>query len=231
MAGPGLVLKEAHRLRLHIQDLENRIAQAPRQMQLQKTKLLTAEDNLKKAQDEIRQLKLKILDREGAVKSTFQQISKWEKQRESAANQKEFTALDHEIAQAKEKVQALEDEIFEAMSLVEERAAQLPKVEAATQQVRSDVAKFEQDYDARIAKLTAEKTSASEELKGVDVQLPEDIVPVYQKLVKNKGADSLAQIEGRNCTACYTELTPQNASEVGRGVFVICKSCGRMLYA
>lgn len=231
MAGPGPVLREAHRLRQHMQDLDSRIAQAPKQLQIQKNKLLAAEENLKAAQDEIKKLKVKTHDREVTSKATYQQIEKWEKQRETAANSKEFEALKHEIAQAMERVKTLEDEIFETMSAVEEKSALLPAVEAVTKQVRAEVAQFEKEYDERLAKLVAERAKTAEELKGVDAQVPEDILPTYSKIVKARGAGAFGKIEGRTCTACYTELTPQNASEVVRGMFVLCKSCGRMLYA
>jgi predicted nucleic acid-binding Zn-ribbon protein len=231
MAGPGPVLREAHRLRQHIQGLEARIAQAPRQLQIQKAKLQSAENNLKQAQDEIKQLKVKTHDREGTVKAAFVQIAKWEKQREGVENKKEFEALNHEIADAQGRIKALEDEIFELMTLTEEKAAQLPATEAITKQVRADVAQFEKEYDDRLAKFEAERAAAAAELANIDAQIPEDLVPMYQKVIKGRGADALARIEGRVCTVCNTELTPQNASEVKRGMFVLCKSCGRIMYA
>jgi predicted nucleic acid-binding Zn-ribbon protein len=231
MAGPGPVLKEAHRLRQHIQTLETRTAQAPRQLQVQKAKLQTAESNLKQAQDELKQLKVKIHDREVTVKATFQQVAKWEKQRETVENKKEFEALNHEMADAQARIKALEDEVFELMTLVDDKTAALPGIESITNQIRSEVAQFEKDYDERLAKLEAERAAAAAELAAVDAQLPEEIVPLYQKALKGRGADALAAIEGRVCTVCNTELTPQNASEVKRGMFVLCKSCGRIMYA
>jgi hypothetical protein len=198
---------------------------------VQKAKLQAAEDNLKKAQDEIKQLKVKIHDREVSVKSTFQQIDKWKKQSEGVGKEKELEALQHEIQQATERVRAFEDEIFEAMTLSEDKAAQLPAIEAITKQVRAEVSQFEKDYDSRLAKWAGEKAAALEELKGVDAQIPDDIKPTYEKLIKTRGADALSKIEVRICTSCYTELTPQNAGEVLRGLFVICKSCGRIVYS
>ncbi|MEI7686001.1 MAG: C4-type zinc ribbon domain-containing protein [Planctomycetota bacterium] len=231
MAGPGPILKEAHRLRQHLQELDARITQAPRQLALQKAKLQSAEDNLKAAQDEIKQLKVKINDRELSVKTTFQQIAKWEKQRETAGNSKEYEALLHEVSAAQDRVKAFEDEIFEAMTDVEDKAGKLPGVEAITKQIRLEVATFEKEYDSRIEKFTADRSKTAEELKGVETQVPEDVLPVYSKMVKARGAGAFGKIEGRTCMACNTELTPQNASEINRGLFVTCKSCGRMLYA
>ena len=51
MAGPGPVLKEAHRLRRYILDLDNRIASAPKQLQIQKNKLQAADAEMKRLRD------------------------------------------------------------------------------------------------------------------------------------------------------------------------------------
>jgi predicted nucleic acid-binding Zn-ribbon protein len=229
MAGP--VLKEVHRLRRHIQDLETRSGQAPRQLQLHKAKLQAAEDALKAAQDEIKHLKVKIHDCEVSIKSTFQQIAKWEKQRETIENKKEYDALNSEIAQAKQRIAQFEEDTFATMTLVEEKTAQLPEVEKRTKQVRTEVENFQKDFDQRVASLGQQRDTAKAELAEVEKQLPEDILPTYRKMVDAQGADALAGVENRICTACYTEVTPQMGMNLNRGLFVLCKSCGRMLYA
>jgi predicted nucleic acid-binding Zn-ribbon protein len=231
MAGPGPVLKESHRLLRHIQDLETRTAQAPRQLQLHKAKLQAAEDALKAAQDEIKHLKVKIHDFEVSIKSAFQQIDKWEKQREKIENKKEYDALNTEIAQARQRNAKYEEDTFPTMSLVEEKAAQLPEVEKRTQAVRTDIANFQKDYEQRLASLGQQRDTAKAELVEVEKQLPEDILPTYRKMVDAQGPDALAGVDNRICTACYTEVTPQMGMNINRGLFVLCKSCGRMLYA
>ena len=231
MAGPGQVLKEVHRLHRHIHELDTRITQAPRQAQLHKNKLQLADDNLKAAQDEIKHLKVKILDRESSIKGAYQQIAKWEKQRDGIENKKEFDALNTEISQAQGRIKKFEDEILETMGEVEEKTALIPGIEKATKQVRADVAKFEKEYQDRLGLLAQEKSKARTELDGVEVQLPPEILPVFTKLVTNMGPDSFSNLEGRACVACYTEVTAQMANEINKGMFMLCKSCGRMLYA
>ena len=231
MAGPGQTLKEVHRLHSYIHDLDTRITQAPRQAQLHKNKLQLAEDNLKAAQDEIKHLKVTILDRESSIKGAYLQIAKWEKQRDGIENKKEFDALNTEISQAQGRIKKFEDEILETMGQVEEKTAKLPDVEKATKQVRADVAKFEKEYQDRLAQLAQDKAKTEAELTAVEVQLPPEIMPVFTKLVTNMGPDSFSNIEGRACVACYTEVTAQMANEIRKGMFMLCKSCGRMLYA
>jgi uncharacterized protein len=230
MAGPGPVLKESHRLRRHIHELESRIASSPKQLAAQNAKLQQAEDNLKAAQDEIKHLKVKIHDREVSIKTSFQQIDKWEKQREKVEGVKENAALDSEIAHAKERIAGYEEEILETMGLVEDKTAQLPTVEKATQAVRTQVADFKKDYQARLDQFGQEREKTLGELAEVEKNIPPEIREVFDKMIKFKGVEAMSAVEGRTCLACRTDVTAQMQNEMLRGTFAVCRSCGRILY-
>jgi uncharacterized protein len=68
-------------------------------------------------------------------------------------------------------------------------------------------------------------------LKQVEATLPDDVKAHYDRLVAARGEASIAAVEGQTCTACYTDVTSQMANDLRRGDFVLCKSCGRILYA
>lgn len=70
-----------------------------------------------------------------------------------------------------------------------------------------------------------------EELKVQEADLPDDYRLQYNKFVAAKGADALAGVQSGVCSACYTEVTAQMCSELRRGNFLMCKNCGRILYA
>jgi predicted nucleic acid-binding Zn-ribbon protein len=40
----------------------------------------------------------------------------------------------------------------------------------------------------------------------------------------------MTAVEGQSCAACYTEITAQQYNELKQELFVLCKSCGRILY-
>jgi predicted nucleic acid-binding Zn-ribbon protein len=60
--------------------------------------------------------------------------------------------------------------------------------------------------------------------------LPQDIRQQYERMTKAMGADALASVEGKNCTACYTEMTTQLSHNLQMQQVVVCRSCGRYLY-
>jgi predicted nucleic acid-binding Zn-ribbon protein len=230
MPGPAAIVKESHRLRRHIKDLDAKIEQAPRQLQIQQAKLARQEDVLKQAHANLKQIALEIRDKEGSIKATEQQISRYEKQLNEAANKKEYDALKSEIAQEKEHVSKLEDEVLAAITLTEEKSAQLPEVEKTTQQARADFAQFENDFKERLERFAREKERARSELQTVEATLPDDVRVTYDRLIAAKGTDALAGVTGRTCSECYVEITAQMASELKRELFLLCKNCGRILY-
>jgi uncharacterized protein len=232
MATPADILKEVHRLRRYIQDLAARSDQGPRARKVQQDKLARQEDTLRQAQDALKQLKVHIHEKEVSIKSAQELVKKYEKQlKENITSKKEYDALTAEIAQARSNIGKLEDETLEMLSASEEQAAKLPEVEAAARKAREDFARFDQDQADNQRRYTEEKARSQAELKAAEVSLPEDVRPLYERLAAAKGADALAGVQGGVCSACYTEVTPQMASELRRGTYLICKNCGRILYA
>ena len=126
MSGPGVILRELHRLRRFARDLQTKIDQGPRAVQTQQARAARQEEVLHQAQDGLKRLKVTMHEKEGTLKGTQQQITKYQKQQNEAASKKEYDALQHEIDAVRKKVSQVEDEILDAMGQSEEQAAQLP---------------------------------------------------------------------------------------------------------
>jgi predicted nucleic acid-binding Zn-ribbon protein len=231
MPVPGLILKDIHRLRRHIKDLDSKIDSGPRQLKAQQSKIAKDEDNLKKAQDALKQSKVKIHDKEVSVKATQTEIQKYEQQLGQITTKKEYDALRAEIASSRARIAKIEDEVLELMLVSDDKAKAIPEAEKAVKKAKDDVLQFERDLEERLKRFGAEKQQAQAELKNIEATLPDDIKMQYDRLVASHFEDCLASVEKTICTACYTEITPQMANELRRGVFMLCKSCGRMLYA
>jgi predicted nucleic acid-binding Zn-ribbon protein len=78
--------------------------------------------------------------------------------------------------------------------------------------------------------LTEQFDKALAELKDVEASLPAEIRPQYERLVATRGEDGMAAVMNRTCVACYTEITAQMYNDLLAARFVLCKSCGRLLY-
>src|SRR5215831_8293978 len=98
MPAPGATLREIHRLRRAAKDLSTRIESGPRQVKAQRAAVARHEENLKKAQDELKHLKVHTHEKEVSLKSATEQIKKYEKQLNDIMSKKEYDALKHELA-------------------------------------------------------------------------------------------------------------------------------------
>jgi predicted nucleic acid-binding Zn-ribbon protein len=230
MPGPADLFREIHRLRRFAHDLQEQIDRVPRQLKAQQAKVARQEDALREGQDGIRHLKVAIHEKEVSLKGTHQLIRKHQQQLNQAESKKEYDALQAEIKQEQAKCGQLEDEILQAMTESDERAARLPELEKAVQQAKEELARCETTSTERLASLRAQLAEAQQQLAAVEAEVPADLRGPYNRLVAAMGADALAAVRDRTCSACHTEITAQNYNEVLQGRFVQCKSCGRILY-
>jgi predicted nucleic acid-binding Zn-ribbon protein len=230
MPGPALILREIHRLRRFARDLANEMERGPRTLKTQQAKIAKQEEILKEWHEEIKHLKVATHEKEGTLRGKNQQIAKHEKQRNESTSNKEYSALQSEITADRQACSKLEDEILEVMLAVEQRVARIPELERGVREAREELAQFEASFQERRAVLSRQLEQAQHELKEVEGSLPEDMRPVYDRLIAAMGEDAMALVANRTCTTCYTEITAQNYNELRQERFVTCKNCGRILY-
>ena len=228
MSAPGSVFREVHRLKKHIKDLETRLEQGPRAQKAHQTKIAGAEEGLKKAHDAVKHLKVHIHEKEISVKATQQNIAKLEKT--EISNKKEYDALRAEIAHANQHIRTLEDEILELMASLEEKTKEIAELDKALAKANADLALFAKEHEGKLAQFALERLAALAQLAEVEKSLPEEVLVSYQRLVIAMGENALSAVEGRICTACYTEVTSQMMNDLSRGASIHCKNCGRILY-
>src|SRR5579884_3020956 len=230
MSGPAVVIREAHRLRQTAADLQERINRFPLQLKAQQARVARQEEAQRDAAETLKRLKVTVHDNEVTLKTTHGQIKKYEKQQDTAGSKKEYDALQHEIAAAREKCQRLEDDILTGMGDIEERTAKLPDLEKAVQDARAELTRWQKTAREQLTTQQADLVRTLAELKQVEANLPEKHHTVYNRIVAAKGADAFAAVDGRTCTGCGTEITAQTLNELKAQSFVVCRSCERILY-
>jgi predicted nucleic acid-binding Zn-ribbon protein len=224
------VFREIHRLRTFIHNLSEQLDRIPRLRKAHQARQSKQEQAVRDTQEGIRKLKVAASDKEKTLKSKHGQIARFEEQVGLVSSKKEYDALQIEIAHARTVCGQLEDEILQALTEIDEKTAELPGLERALAQVKDEVAKFEADAQARAADFQAHLAQARKELQAVEVNVPADLRPQYNRTIASLDHDGLAAVRDQTCTACYTEITFQDLSALQRDQFVICKSCGRILY-
>lgn len=222
------ILRECHRLRRLLRDLEAEIDLGPRVSKAQLKVREAAEKEHADAHAAVAALKLRIREEEGTVKQLAAQLAKFEKQLETAG--KEYEAKQTEIRHAKERIAAAEESVLTAMEELDARTAALPAADAAWAAAQAQYDQDQLEGKERLERLTAEHARASAELAGIEAGLPPDAKAQYDRLVKRHGADALAGVVGKVCQQCRTGMTEQQKLDLQSGRFMCCANCGRGLY-
>ncbi len=224
------VLRECHRLRRHLRELQSEIDLGPRVQKIQDQTLAAAEAAHKEAHDAVRRLKLKQKDDEVSLKTTETRLAKLQVDVNSAGSKKEYDLKLTEIATSTQGKSDLEDAVLTGIGDIEDRTAGLPAADAAWKRAQADHAAARQEGVDRLARLKADQVDSAATLATTEAELPVDVAPLYLRLVRQYGPDALAGVHARTCQQCRTTITEAARVSLAGGAFLCCTQCGRGLY-
>jgi hypothetical protein len=90
--------------------------------------------------------------------------------------------------------------------------------------------KARQAVESSAATIRADLVRLEGELVQAEKALPADLKADYERVVRSKGADSLALSEDGVCTGCGQQITLNMQNELKLSMLIFCRSCGRLLY-
>lgn len=144
-------------------------------------------------------------------------------------NPKELEDLQHELDSLSRRRSALEDELIEAMIMVEDAgeedgAAQASLLEMQTQwdQDQADFKQEQSDLIARINKLTLQRKKHLEVVSGESLQ-------AYEVAQRRAGTTAVVLMRNNRCRGCLVTVPANLVKAVDEGQLVQCDSCSRIL--
>jgi predicted nucleic acid-binding Zn-ribbon protein len=223
-------LRILHRIHRQLEDLRERAERGPRQIKAREANLAKLNEELSKIQAEAKAAKMRADQKQLLLKSGEDKIVNLEAKLNAAQSNREYQALKDQIAADKMAGSVLADEILEGLEKLDEYKLVVGQAQSRITASKEEISKAQatvreqnQLIDGDIKRLEAELTSAEREL-------PDDFREPYQRLVRSRGADAMAEVEGGVCTGCSVKLTPNLQAEVSMCRAVTCKSCGRLIY-
>lgn len=164
----------------------------------------------------------------GVRKSTLEKLKV--QQYETKKND-EFTALGNEIIRYTEDVDTYETSELELMEKADILSAAQDKVKAALSLTQGMVDEEIVLLDQRLTECQKQKIDVITERATLSTDIDEDLVSLYDRLMKSKGGDAVVSASNGQCGGCHMKLIPstvisvQSAKEVTQ-----CENCGRILY-
>ncbi|HXW07282.1 MAG TPA: C4-type zinc ribbon domain-containing protein [Vicinamibacterales bacterium] len=158
-------------------------------------------------------------------------LSKYKDQLMEVKTNKEYQAMQTEIAVADQQVRAHEDRLLDRMEETENLAAELKAEEAALKTDQTEVATTRQQLEEEGRRLQHDIEATTVERATVATQLAPQALALFEHVSRHRRGVALSEARDGHCTQCHVRLRPQVFNEVRRNDGLIqCDSCSRILY-
>jgi predicted nucleic acid-binding Zn-ribbon protein len=223
-------LRTLHRLHRQLADLHDRLAAGPRQLVAGGRQLQIAEAEQAANQEELKKAKMTVDQKQLQLRSAESKILDLEGKLNACKTNREYQTLRDQIAADRMATKVLEDEILESLESLDGVKQKIPPGETRIASVKKTLADVKAKVDGETSHLEKEVARIKADLDAAELELPADSRDVYHRIVKSKGADGMAAVEGESCGGCFQQLTGNMLAELSMGRVVPCRSCGCLLY-
>lgn len=231
------MLPDLERL-IHLQELENagdearqRLDQLPARHAELDARLSTAEAALATAKQRLAESQTARREIEKELASVQTRLSKYKDQLMEVKTNKEYQAMQNEIATAERDVRSREDRILDFME----------EQEALARDVKEDEARFKEEQTAIVGErkaLEGEKASLEERVESLGAerdalrpQVGEESLRLFDHIGRQRRGVAVVPAVDGHCSFCHVRLRPQVFNEVRRNDRLIqCDNCLRILY-
>ena len=225
-------LLEAQEVDLRIDTLLKSQKEYPEQIEF----LLKEIDDLKKTFEDIGNIitetKKSGFDIELEIQAERETLAKKEKRLLETKTNKEYNAVQSEIEQARERIDALETEDIEIMG-------RLDILEPQKEETRRKLGELTALNTARVEELKrsldsieTDRDMMEHERNVILSNVNKRLLAVYLRLRKGRNGVAIATVNKAkfSCRGCFKHLPPQKVMEIRRGNSMIsCENCGRIL--
>jgi uncharacterized protein len=212
-------------------DARRRIAEAPTRIQALDAQLASAAQALDSAKAALadNQAARRDLEKEAAVAQ--QRVSKYKDQLMEAKDNKQFHALQHEIATFSEEVSRVEGLIIERMVEGDDLTAKVKAAEAALATCKKAVATEKAAIESESAALSASLDSLTAERTRIAKDLTASQLSTFETMFKARKGVAIARVVNGLCEACRVRVRPHLYNQIRASDQIIqCESCQRILY-
>lgn len=231
------MLPDLERL-IRLQRLDNAKVEARRAVDAIPSRITELDTNLDTSRARVDEARQRLADQKNArlaVEKTLAEVqarlSRFKDQMMAVKTNKEYSAIQHEIATAEADVRRLEDDILEHMLAVDELTA---KVKSAEQTEVADCAEAERTrtkLDAERTVLEGQLVDASHERVKLSQKIGSDARRLFDSIASQRQGLAVVEARDGHCTLCNVRLRPQVFNQILLNTELIrCDSCMRILY-
>ncbi len=210
--------------------LKKDLAKLPQDEARAKAKLAGDTEAQKKAHDALKAIELKVKKIEMDAETRRTTVKRLKIQQFETKKNEEYNALGHEIVRYEKELDDFETRELEAMEEVDVFRTKLKEAEAQLAKTQKLVDEDLASIKERHARMEEQVKEVAAEREKLVANIPEDHLPLYNRLMKSKDGMAIATLKDGQCTGCHMRVIASTAIAVqSEKVVTQCENCGRIL--
>jgi uncharacterized protein len=208
------------------------LAKLPQEEARARAKLAGDEAALKQAKDALNEAELRVKKIEMDAETRRTTIKRLRVQQFETKKNDEYNALGHEITRYEKEVDEFETKELQAMEEVDAFRSKFQEANDQIGKVREVVEADLVTIRERHARMEEQQKEVKAERDKLVQSVSEDILPLYEKLMKSKDGTAIVTLHGGQCTGCNMKVIASTAIAVqSEKEITQCENCGRILAA
>jgi hypothetical protein len=224
------ILRTLHRIHQQLGDLRERMARGPKQLKAREANVARLDAELVQVKQDVKAARVSADQKQLLLRSGEGKILDLKAKLNAANSNREYQAFKDQIAADEMANSVLADEILEALEKIDAFQKLVVEAEQKVAKAKEEAAKSQQHVREQEGLLAGDINRLEAELKESEKELPADFQDAYQRVVKSKGSDAMAPVEGENCGGCFQVITANMFNSLLMNKVVYCGNCGRLLY-
>src|SRR6185503_2733310 len=224
---------------IKLQQLESTITDAKATLAAHPQRLADADARLNESKQAVEAAKGRLKDNQEARRNLEKDVAvyqgrltKFKDQLSLVKTNKEYQAMQHEIATAQSDLGGVEEKVLERMLDADAITADVKRAEAALAVRQKEIDAEKKDMTAELASVEASLKEATEGRVELLKNLEPRLIAIFEQVARvRKGvAISMATRDGL-CSVCHVRMRPPVFQQVRQNDNIIqCESCQRILY-
>lgn len=203
----------------------------PAEIETLKKQVQDLDDNIADGQAKLAQLEKERREQELGLETAQDRLKKYQQQLNRIKTNREYDAIQTEIDVQKTSISEYEESILNIMTTSEELTETLEECRQELETLKvQNVPKWEQ-LEIDLSSIEDKLAIQQDHRKNVTVRLKGRLLVAYERIRKGKKGLAIVPIRKRACGGCFKTLPPQKIQEVRRTDSILtCENCGRILY-
>jgi hypothetical protein len=231
------MLKDDLKILIKVQELDSKIAAFEQQKQAIPRMLDSQKEALKNRQDELEAAKKKLEEfqkekkmQEIEFETKNAELKKLQSQLFSVKTNKEYSAIQHEVAHIKDQAGMFEEEIIKKMFDEDEIRKNIAGIKGEIQKEENRLKDIERECGVEAAKIDQEMNAVILEKDAMTKQVDAQTLAIYENIRNKVSGIGIVEIDSGSCSGCFISLRPQLLIETKKNEnLVFCENCGRIL--